>query len=199
MAGQEISRRLTVTRRTALIGAGAALVTGCTEEIAIVDPVTTALITITEVKVDGSGLPLWAGVVDTGRDTILSREQIATDVQRSIEAAIAERGFSGAHEATLSIALTRVRLTSLGGAFALRGRSSIEGDVSLTASDGTELMPPQPVQGHSGRIRYGGLVAVALSPAPDTDYAQTVAGFADSVLRRIFDGGQVDLRGALVG
>lgn len=118
-----------------------------------------------------------------GRVVTMSPDEVGQDIATALAEQLAEAP-TDAVQADIALALTSVRLTSRGAAFAFGGPSRIEGLLTvIEAKTGAVLFGPETVVGTSETVRLPGVIGVATSPSAANDYRQTVAGFAIAVQR----------------
>lgn len=178
-----------VNRRVLLTLIPLAALSACMEAKPIVDKSVSRQLTITDVVIDTSALPLRSGgIVRTGRDFALTPKQLQRDLDANITRVIKAREMNGPTKAILKVAVTKVRLTSPGQALAVGGFSYIEGLVSIRSLKGELLLEPTTVAGHSTDFRPGGLVGAIVTPEADKDYQATMLGFSNNATRLIFEG-----------
>ena len=187
------------SRRAFLILAAGGLVAACSEQKAIVSRSIASQITITDVQLDMSNIPLNSkGNVRTGRQIVLTRERLGKDIDVLVTRAVAARDFNGPVKATLKIVPSSIMLVSPGQAWAVGGRSNIEGIVSLTSASGQQLLAPTTIKGFSETFRASGLIGAMTSPEADQDYQQTVNGFAQNAMRKLFEDVTIGVDGAVL-
>ena len=187
------------SRRAFLVLVAGGLVAACSEQKAIVSRDVVSQITITDVQVDMSNIPLNSkGNVRTGRQIVLTKERLGRDIDTLTTRAIAARGFNGPVKAKLKIVPTSIMLVSPGQAWAVGGRSNIEGLISLETANGQQLLAPTTIQGFSENMRGVGIVGAITSPEADVDYHQTVHGFSQNALRKLFENVTVGMDGAVL-
>ncbi|MFT6022878.1 MAG: hypothetical protein ACI9PY_000989 [Ascidiaceihabitans sp.] len=181
------------TRRIFSIFAVLALA-ACTQQAALVDQNVKSSIYIKSIVINAQTLqkPI------TGRDLVKTRKQIGADVKAAVTRSVQARGLNGPSPATLHIALTKVQLVSPGQSWAIGGKGFIEGVVSVKSASGKDLIAPQTIKGFSEDVRLGGLIGALTAPTAELDYAQTVQGFANGAVRKIFEGGLVTISGDIV-
>ncbi len=174
-------------------------VVACTEQAAVVDKDLSSQLTITDVQIETSNLlVLNGGNVRTGREFPLTREKLAADLDEATTRIVTARNLHGPVKAILKINLTSITLVSPGQAWAVGGRSNIQGLVSLVSVNGTEIMAPTTLKAFSTEMRASGLIGALTSPDAGTDYKQTVEGFANNAVRKLFEDVTVGINGAIV-
>ncbi|WP_299288642.1 hypothetical protein [uncultured Tateyamaria sp.] len=120
----------------------------------------------------------------TGREIAVPPAQVAADVKAALEASLAR---PGPQTADLLIQLTSVQLTSRGSAAAFGGNSRMTAVLSVRdAATGDVLIAPTQITGFSEFVRVPGVIGAATSPSPESDYRQTVDGFAESVRNQLY-------------
>lgn len=189
----------TTTRRAFIAIAATFFVVACTEQVAVVDKKQSSQLTITDVQIDTSNLQVKKnGAVRTGRDFPLSKAKLAADLDAATTRIVKARNLHGPVKAILKITPTEVVLVSPGQAWAVGGRSNIQGLVSLVSVNGKEILAPTTLKAHSTERRATGLIGAMTSPDAATDYQQTVDGFANNAVRKLFEDVTVGMDGAII-
>jgi hypothetical protein len=171
-------------RRPLLIAFGAALaLAACAAEAPDFTGEAGAL-NVRAVSVDVSGLDNAV----TGRDVSVTKAQLQSNLTDALTASLAKSSDPDGIPARVVVVVSGVNLTSPLHAAAAGGPSSIEGLVSVVALDGNrQIVSPKSIKGSSADLRLPGVLGVVTSPSAENDYRGTVAGFAETVRRALFD------------
>lgn len=169
-------------------------VVACTQSDALVSQEQSSQIKITKLVVNADTLP--SGI--TGRAISVSNDKIASDIFTALSRRIRAQGLSGDVSATLIVNLTKVALVSPGQTWMVGGKSQIHGVISIKSSGGQTILAPQSIKGFSDTLRAGGLIGAITAPSAGLDYKQTVEGFANEAVQKIFQGGTLALDGDLI-
>ncbi len=173
---------LTVSRRTALLGALSVPIAGCMQ--VVMDPEVARDIVVRRVIVDMSAVEL----LSTRTLPITSSEfghDLASAVRQELGPRFAETG-----NADLYLKIKRVFLVSEGYSLMFGGRSFIRASVVvLRAEDRTRVGELKDFTGFPLEARLGGILGAMNTPGPQEDYRATLAGFASMLEDALFEGG----------
>lgn len=135
---------------------------------------------VTAVSVDAGSLTMVVG-----RDFDRSAEGVAADVMVAVETALAQESVVGGRDVTVNVALKEVELANIASRIVAQA-SNIRADVTVTAADGSVVVPTQEVVGNSAGIRLAGTLGAVTTPTVMQDYQDTVLGFSQTLQKLIF-------------
>ena len=170
-----------ITRRRLFALSAAAVLAGCTPEPLLLESPREQY-AVRNVVVDTSA---FTGV--KGRVNEFSRDEVARDIRATLASTL-RRSAKGRTEVDVLVRLTDVNLVSPGQALLIGGVSNIRGVLEIKeARTGRTILAPTNVYGSAkGTYAPGGIIGAVTTRSVDSDYRQTIAGFAADVERRLF-------------
>ncbi len=168
-------------RRSFILLGGAGFLAACASQQPLAEPDVMQRLLVRQITVDTSQLERVSG-----RSTNISPAQVRSDVQRALEGRLLGRGAGGGTPVRVTVDVTSVNLVSPGQSLLIGGVSQIVGTVTVDDFASAEVLVPETRVSGSGEGWSGGGVVGAVSRGtPEADYAQTVAGFANTVATRL--------------
>ena len=181
-------------RRSFIVLGGASLLAACASQQPLAEPDVMQRMLVQQVMVDTSQLERVSG-----RSINISTAQVQADIQRALERRLLGRGMPGGTPARVSVDVASVSLVSPGQSLLIGGVSQVTGSVTVAdLSSGSTLVPETRVSGTGEGWAPGGVVGAVSRGTADADYAQTVAGFANTVATRLLGNGAAVAAGTTV-
>ena len=158
----------------------ACLMAACTPQ-SLLAPEVASSIAVQNVTVDTTN---FAGV--SGRALSISNAQVRSDIERALVGRMQGRGAIGGKPVSVNVAVDRVALVSPGQSLLLGGVSGVSASVSITElATGAVVLAPTAISASGQGYAPGGILGVASRGTPESDYARTIASFADNVATKI--------------